>query len=230
MRWIILFLLFLSGIIYAQQNPAGLCLEGLVTDSRFITIAEKVAINAVEDTTFAMLANQSLANERERKAISEWVTARAGCIKAGSAYLQQTYLPQIYAWIQESENSLLATAIELYNGKLSFGEFNRRRKATAVEIDNKLAALLQQEQARAQARQQAQQQSVEAQQATQQQAREAQEAQAELARQQAATQFLLNRMGQSQPNPFQIPMPPTPRPTVNTNCYQIGNQWNCTTR
>ena len=49
-------------------------------------------------------------------------------------------------------------------------------------------------------------------------------------RQQAAMQLLLNNMHARPVQPYQLPMPPPPRPSVNTNCFQIGNTWSCTTR
>ena len=56
------------------------------------------------------------------------------------------------------------------------------------------------------------------------------QAQHDAVRQQAAMQLLLNNMQARPVQPYQLPMPPQPRPSVNTNCFQIGNTWNCTTR
>jgi hypothetical protein len=55
-------------------------------------------------------------------------------------------------------------------------------------------------------------------------------AQQDAVRRQAAMQLLLNNMNARPIQPYQLPMPPPPRPSVNTNCVQFGNTWNCTTR
>ena len=59
---------------------------------------------------------------------------------------------------------------------------------------------------------------------------QAMQAQHDAVRQQAAMQLLLNNMNAPPVQPYQLPMPAPPRPSVNTNCVQLGNTWNCTTR
>jgi hypothetical protein len=56
------------------------------------------------------------------------------------------------------------------------------------------------------------------------------QAQHDAVRQQAAMQLLLHNMNSQPVQPYQLPMPQPPRPSVNTNCVQLGNTWNCTTR
>ena len=56
------------------------------------------------------------------------------------------------------------------------------------------------------------------------------QAQHDAVRQQTAMQLLLNNMNTQPVQPYQLPMPPPLRPSVNTNCFQVGNTWSCTTR
>jgi hypothetical protein len=116
--------------------------------------------------------------------------------------------------------------VDLYNRKLTYGEFNQRRQALFDEVRNRAADIWQ----RAQAQQQAQQQAQEAQLQAQQQAQQAERAQEEAYRRQAAL-YLLNQMRANQPAPvpYQIQMPQRPS-TVTTNCMWIGTLWRCTTQ
>ena len=220
----------------AQQDPLVLCLKQLSSDSRFTPIADKIAITSAPDTTFAMLAETSVANDSERLAISAWATARKECVRDGEAYWTKTYPLQIFALANESENAVLAVAVDLYNKSISFGEFNKRRQAIADVARTKIAAVVQQIVAEREVKQQALQQARDAQataqqrdQAARQEAQrqfdQAQEAQDIAMRRSAAMQMFLNNMRPTQP--YQLPMPQQP---INTNCYRIGNQVNCTTR
>jgi hypothetical protein len=221
----------------AQQDPLVDCLKGLAADTRFTPIAAKLAINAATDTTFPMLADQTIANGAEQKAISDWATARAECVKGGEAHWQQHYPPQLHALAIEAENMMMALAVDLYNKKITFGEFNKRRQVAADEVRNKIVAMVQHLQSEKQAREKAEREARQrsqwqAQQQAQQAqlAREQMEAQDDIARRQAAMGILLGRMGATPAyapmRPYQMPT----RPSVNTNCSQTGNQLNCTTR
>ncbi len=266
MRWLLFSFLLLSRIGYAQQessdaqrganivnnDPTIICLRKLSGDQRFGPLANKLPIVEVRDMTFEMLANQALPNKKEQGAIAEWINARKECVKAGDAYHQQNYPPQLTALLTGGENSAAGLAADLYNRKLTYGAFNKRRQEIADDVTNKVVALVQQIKAQHEAAQQAQdaekaaqERDAAARKATLEQAQQSQQAQRDLeaqrARQQAelqaqqqaqqadamrrqfAAQYLLNNMNK----PPLFKPPPAP---VTTNCSSFGNQINCTTR
>jgi hypothetical protein len=242
--------------VYAQQapapqDPAVACSRTLVAEPRFASIASKLPLANVLDISFEMLANESFPTPQERKAIAAWVPAHKECSKAGEAYRQQNYPPQLIAFLTEADNSGIVVVAELYNKKLTYGAANKRIQSIADDLRNKVAALVQQIQSQRAGEQQALQKAQEDQQATQkrdeaaqqashqrdeiarqaaqQQYEQAREDQELAARRQAALQFMLNNMRATQPAPivpYQIPI----RPTTTTNCYRVGNQMNCTTQ
>jgi hypothetical protein len=236
---LMLFLVFGTSC-FAQDDPLLRCLGNLGSDPRFSSIADKLSVGTA-DTTFAMLADTSLANDTERQAIATWATARSECVKGGDEYWRKNYPIQIYAVAFESENTMIASAVDLYNRKISFGEFNKRRDVIKNDVRNKVAAIVQQILNEREAKQQALQQARDAQvsaqqrdqaarQEAQRQYEQAQQAQDDAMRRQAAMSIFLNNMRPNQAfqpiQPYQIPV----RPSVNTNCYRIGDQVNCTTR
>lgn len=79
MRWLLLFFMVLNNAGNAQENqtqqdPTIACMRNLGSDIRFTSIANKLAVVELRDTTFAMLANESLPNKKEQKAIAAWVS------------------------------------------------------------------------------------------------------------------------------------------------------------
>lgn len=233
--------IFLASPCLAQVDPLLLCLTGLSTDPRFAPIASKVAIGTVSETTFPMLADSTLANNSEKKTISDWAAARKDCVKAGDDYWKTNYPPQIHALAIEAENNMMANAAEIYNRKITFGEFNKRRQSLADELRIKVAAIVQQILSERDSKQQALQQARDAQEAAQQRdAIARQEAQRQFEQAKAAQEIAMRRQAALQiflrntrpPEPFQpVPFTPMQIPkTTTTNCYTIGNQWQCTTR
>jgi len=202
---------------FAQQDPSIDCIRALPADARFAPIKAKFALGPTSDTTFAMLADESLASDEEREAISVWATARNECIKPGEEFRRRTYLPQVNALLLEAEGALLLLAVDLYNRKVTYAKFNKRRQAAVAELRNKIDAIAQQLSSEQQAQQHANQRA--------QNAIDAQRAQeAEAARRQILMQMIQNN------RPIQLQPLPAPRPSMNTDCYVIGNQMHCTSR
>ena len=254
MRWISFFYILLSGISYAQEDPTITCLKNFVGDQRFSPIENKLSLADARDTTFEMLANQALPSKKEQEAIAAWVTARKECVKEGDAFHRQNYPLQIVTIVTEGENNIGAIAADLYNRKLTYGNFNKRRQGIADDVMNKVAAVAQQmktqqelqqkteQQAKKQDDQRAQDAALAAQQRDMAEqravnertyrAQQAQKQQDDLQRRQASDTLLNNiLLNNMRPQPYQAIQPfPMPAPSTNTNCYQTGNQLNCTTR
>lgn len=208
-RAALLTLVLATPAAFAQQDPTDACFVRLSEERRLDVIRAKLSLLGSRTTTFAMLADESVPTAEEREAIATWATARADCMKDGDEYRARYWPAQASSLAVEAESRMTAEAVELFQQKINFGEFNKRRQAIANELAPRRAAL----------RQQAQDANDRAQQA--QQAQQSQER----ARRQAEMSILLQ--------PFKtepLTLTPTTRPTVTTNCSQLGNQVQCTTR
>jgi hypothetical protein len=220
-------LLVMHGLCAAQQGSLASCLDKLAPDPAFALLARKLALGMATGATPAMVADTSLANNQERPVIAEWAAARAECLKADSRYGNAVYRPPLQAFGIDAENQVMAAAVELYDRKISFGEFNRRREAIAQELRGKTAQLSRQiqlqsttlEQADRQMREREQMQrdidEVERQAALARQ--QAEQAQAAVARQSA------RRSGADVTRRYQ-PTPIAP----NRNCFRFGSRIACT--
>jgi hypothetical protein len=222
-----LLLLLMHGLCTAQSESLSACLEKLGADPAFALLANKVSLGAAATATPAMLADPSIANSKERPVISAWASTRADCLKTESKFGNEVYRPPLQAAGIDAEHKLMAAAVELYDQKISYAEFNRRRLAIADEMREKAAQVSRQIQQQGMAFEQADRQARE----REQMQREIDEAsrQASIARQQAeaAQQAAARRSVRPNASPGARPYQPPPVVTAR-NCFRFGNRIACT--
>ena len=219
-------LLLIHGLCDAQQTSLASCIDKLAADPGFAQLAGKLAVGAATDKA-PTIVDTSLANNTERQVIAEWAAARAECLKADSRYGNAVYRPPLQAFGIDAENKVMAAAVELYDRKISFGEFNRQRQAIAEELRGKAAHLRQEIQSQRTAQEQADRQTRE----REQMQREVDEAerQAALARRQAeqaqeATARLTTRPSRPDGARRHELAPIVPY----RNCFRFGSRITCT--
>ncbi len=186
-------------------DPAGACKKDLAHRPEFSIIADKLALVDTSQQTFEMLSNISKPNATEKTAIAEWVKAKQYCFGQSREWRSQYNAPTILAAIQETGvSTFLNLTADLYNGKLTYGEYAKARADLTAQLQRQWAEAAQH-------------------------LRE-QEAADDQQRRNLAMQYLLNQQRAAplnMPAPYQIQIPPR---TTNTNCYVVGNQMNCTTQ
>ena len=155
----ILVLASITGICHADDDPVYTCRDNVAADPEFKGLSSKMPLGGVRDVTFQMLANESYPNLKERKAIADLVIAHMSCTKAGDAYRQRNYPPQVVAMLNESESNMVSIAAELYNKKLTYGQFNKRLKAIDDDLRSKMISMLQERRSQQEADQRIQRQS-----------------------------------------------------------------------
>lgn len=220
-------LMFICGHCNAQLTTLDDCMKKLADDSAYTILAGKLAVGTVAGTTPAMIANTSLPNNQERGIIAAWAAARAECLKTESRYGNSVYRPPLQAFSIDAENKVMAAAVELYDRKITFGEFNRQRQAAAEELRGKSVELSRQIQSQRAAQEQSDWQSRERDQM--QRDIDAAERQAAIARQEATqaretASRLSTRPSRTDEARLRQLTPITPL----RNCYRFGNRLTCT--
>lgn len=130
----LLFVLLCNPAMAASTDVA--CLDALATNSEFTPLKEKVALGRAETQTFSMKTNSSRATVFERPLIVKWVDARKECSKLNPGFDKMPpSLRNLYdqLWVQ-----IEAAALNLYEGKITFGEFAQQRETLSVEYKKKL--------------------------------------------------------------------------------------------
>lgn len=115
-------LIFISGYSFAgTKDKTSLCLEGLKSDSRFASIANHLELDG--QSTGAMLNDKIRPDDRQRSAIADWIDARSACVNLSPS--------QVAIGLHMA---FLGSVADLYNGQITFGEFNRKWQDTFKEI------------------------------------------------------------------------------------------------
>ncbi len=232
-------LLFAAGVCDAQQDALTKCLAGLETDARFAAIAGKIALGARADAAPEMLADMSTAAGKQVRAVADWTAARSECVSAEAAFGNASYRPPLQSFRLEAESGIIEAAADLHDRRLSFGGFNRRRQAIAVELRGRIAGLSRQIQAQRTAQEQADQQAREKQQL--QRSLDEAERLAAMAQQQAtraqqeADQARRDRRSARRPSapasqPYRMQRPRVAPPVPYASCFQLDGRTICTYR
>lgn len=116
--------LFISAHSFAgAQDKTSQCLEGLKNDGRFSPIAGHLALDGQDTASPQMLADGARADVRQQQAIAEWIDARSECVN---------FTPtQVSVGLHMS---FLGIVPDLYNGRMTFGEFNQKWRTLFEEI------------------------------------------------------------------------------------------------
>ena len=188
----------------APLNYGTVCFDDLRTKPELSAIAGKVALGRLGQQTFALFGDTTKPTDEEKAAILVWVNARQACYQLARQWQIETNMPPHFVAMNENSwsNSILMIA-DLYNGKMTYGEYARARAEAGSKFQQQWAAEVQRLQEH--------------------------QAAAEEQRRDLALMYLLN---QPKPVPVQAPVlapMPIPRSTY-TNCQVIGNFMNCTTR
>ena len=108
--------LLISGYsIAGNQDKTSQCLEGLKNDGRFASIANHIAVDGQDTATPQMLADETHPDERQLSAIADLIDARSECVNFSPTQLSISL-----------HLAFVGLVPDLYNGKITFGEFNRR--------------------------------------------------------------------------------------------------------
>ena len=184
-------------------DPGQACLTNLAYRSEFSIIADKLALVGLSQQTFGMLSNTSKPNAAEKTAIAEWVKAKQGCFEMMREWRRQYNFPPTLAVIQDTNiSTFLNLTADLYNRKLTYGEYAKARADIGAQADQQWAQAIQH-------------------------LREQQAADDEQ-RRNRAMQYQLNQQRAAQ---LYTPVVPYQRPTrETTDCYFIGKTCPCPTQ
>jgi hypothetical protein len=117
------------------------CFIEIGRNPALIGIANKVALEKISNpnTSFDMLSNGDLPTDDEKKLILKWGKEKEQCLNLKAEH-NAMFPPILGQILVDSDNQQQMLVIELYAGKLSYGEFAAKRQ----EIDSRTKAQFQQ--------------------------------------------------------------------------------------
>ena len=126
--------LLISGYSLAEvQDKTSQCMEGLKTDSRFSSIANNLALDGQDTASPKMLADETRPDIRQLSAIAELIDARSECVNLSPSQVSISLHFVFLGLVQD-----------LYNGKMTFGEFNKKWHVLFEEVTKEPEKILDQ--------------------------------------------------------------------------------------
>lgn len=120
---LLIIFMFIPGYSFAEvQDKTSQCLKGLEKDARFSSIASHVALDGQDVTKSQMLADKTSPDERQKQAVADWIDARSLCVNLSPSKVSV-----------DLHLLFLSVVPDLYNGQITFGEFNKKWRALFKE-------------------------------------------------------------------------------------------------
>ena len=122
-------------------NPTIGCINALLSQADFAPISSKIYLGFGKDQPFAMTTNTDKPTDEEKKAIASWMSARQECFNSGNPWRQQYLPPEINAIGNRVWSSFLLLTADLYNGKITYGDYAKQRSQIIVEEEQDYATV-----------------------------------------------------------------------------------------
>lgn len=217
----------LTSSVSAAESES--CFAMVATNETLSPLGSKIALTGLSKPTVDMLTNSAKPTRPERVLIRHWMTQLESCMKNNPAYNMDGQPPHIANLFQSQILDFFTTTADLHAGKATYGQYAKTMAKSSSEFLEKLQAINTANESRREAEAAQEAQEIERRQdmARHQHQLRVQQAQAqEEMRRQAALNMLMQQRQQPtfQAQPYQMPV----RPTVTTNCQQIGTQLHCT--
>lgn len=130
------------------------CIGGLDADTSLWPIRGKVALSSSASQPFSMLADSTTPSKEEAQSLLDWGSKREQCVKANPFPSNNPYRQHVI----EGFNATQSILIELYNGRITYGQFARQRQEIARIVEARTQQMTDQYQQQQYQQQQYQQQ------------------------------------------------------------------------
>ena len=143
--------------ITGQAQSFQACNQRVAAEPELAPLKDKLSLLSYTEQTFQMKTNSSKPNEDEKKLIVRWLELRDQCWKADSD-IRNRFPPEFRSNLESTTRILEELALMLYDGKITYGEFARKRDEEGIKYkamwDDSVRSLKQQQQQERQQQQQ----------------------------------------------------------------------------
>lgn len=142
---LIIFPVFLAGCATSTgfpptppyPDPSLGCINRLGDEARFSGLVGKLQLR-IAGPSFSLMTNRDRPTEEERSAIVSWMSARQHCLQLGEAWRAEYELPIVNEIQGRGHSKYFGLVAQLYNGEITYGEFERKRADLNVEVSREL--------------------------------------------------------------------------------------------
>lgn len=121
------------------ENAADQCYDHLIAMPALSIIATKIGLPDVTKASFEQMANQDKATSEEKPVIAKYAEGTKICHELDMQLQPSNLHPKARKTIEENHSSKIGLLIDLYNQKISYGEFIKQRQESASKTKRELA-------------------------------------------------------------------------------------------
>jgi hypothetical protein len=127
--------------LISNQDPRVSCQSGWDLDPQYLPLVGKISLTSMTDISFQMLADSTLPNAKERRAIANLAESYNKCASDGSSYRRSNYSNEVFNLLSQEDKRILDLKLELYNRKLTYGNYNSAIQQIVRDTRTRLEAM-----------------------------------------------------------------------------------------
>jgi hypothetical protein len=104
-------------------------------------LRKKVALGPASRVSASLTENADTPTDKERASLKAWTAARNKCVDQVQREGNAEYRPPLVTYAIEAERQLTSAASQLYDRKISFGDFERQREEINEKMQTKVGGL-----------------------------------------------------------------------------------------
>ena len=116
-----------------EKSASEKCYEYLFAMPALLPIANKMSFPSIQNATFEQLANTDKATDQEKPLIAKFAEGSKICAELEASLVPIEFTETIKT-INDQLNARTSSLIDLYNQKISYGEYIKQRKEKSEEI------------------------------------------------------------------------------------------------
>jgi hypothetical protein len=123
-----------------SADPVGPCLDRFLSSDTFAPLRTKLPMSgqfSAEDLT-----NSDLPTAVERKAVSDLVMEFQSCHRLGESWRNNNFPPGAMTLIADENTQTLLLLVDLFDGHMTYGQYNRKRLLLNQEVTRKMGAFI----------------------------------------------------------------------------------------
>lgn len=122
----------------AEKFTPDKCYEYLFSMPALLPIANKMGFPDLKKASFEQLANTAKATDQEKPLIAKYAEGAKICHELDMDMQPNNLHQKIKAALYENESNRTSSLIDLYNQKISYGEYIKMRKESNAKLTNEI--------------------------------------------------------------------------------------------
>jgi hypothetical protein len=135
-NFLIVVLMMIIPTLCFAETPGDQCYSHLLNMPELTPIANKMSFPDMSKASFEQLANTEKATDQEKPLISKYAEGSKICFDLDISSQPDNLHPRVIPALNEYHSNKMSLLIDLYNQKISYGEFIKKRQEASTKINS----------------------------------------------------------------------------------------------